>query len=217
MKQVRRKSPFPFLIAGVLSLSYGITASIHTVGQYISMLFLAFMAYWFCRIFFRDRIIEIETAPNTGDDTANQLITETREAIRKVRAANDAIPDVRVSKTIDSIENHARELLHRLEENPSLGSQLRTFMRYYLPTTVKILDARAKLEPGAGASVSISREAMQTRDRTERMLTLIDEAFRNQLNALEKNRYLDVQVEMDVLEGMLKANGMVSSSTRPSN
>ena len=215
MKKVRKKSPFPFLIAGALSLSYGLSASISTVGQYISMLFLAFFSYWFCRIFFKDRIVEIETAPNTGDDTANQLITETREAIRKVRIANDAIPDARVSATIDSIENHARELLHRIEENPSLGSQLRTFMRYYLPTTVKILDARAKLEPTAGVAAPVSREAMQTRDRTERMLTLIDEAFRNQLNALEKNRYLDVQVEMDVLEGMLKANGMVSPSAKP--
>ncbi|MDR2505429.1 MAG: 5-bromo-4-chloroindolyl phosphate hydrolysis family protein [Oscillospiraceae bacterium] len=208
MKKIKRMSPFPFLIAGAVGLLYGVTQRIASPRQYISLLFLAFLVFWVSKIFFKNRIIEIELAPDTGDDTANSLITETRDAIKKVRAANDAIPDERVSATIESIENSARELLHRIETSPALASQLRTFMRYYLPTTVKILDARAAMEPGKGGA-SVSREAMQTRDRTERMLTLIDEAFRNQLAALEKNRYLDVQVEMDVLEGMLKSNGIV--------
>ena len=209
MKTIRRKSPMPFLIAGFAALLYGVSKSLYTFRHYVLLAALVLATYWFCRIFWKDKIIQIETAPNTGDDTANALINEAREALKSIRASNDAIADASVSRTIDSIEGGAREILKRIEEKPQLAGQMRTFLRYYLPTTVKILDARKQLEPNAATRAS--NEARATRERTERMLGHIDEAFRNQLNALEKNRYLDVQVEMDVLEGMLKSNGMISS------
>ncbi|MDR1570113.1 MAG: 5-bromo-4-chloroindolyl phosphate hydrolysis family protein [Oscillospiraceae bacterium] len=206
MKTIRKKSPIPFLIAGLMALMYGMTKQIYLFHHYVMLALLAFAAYWFCRIFWKDRIVEIEAAPDTGDDSANQLIRDARESLARVRAANQAIADPAISRTIDSIESGARELLKRIEEKPPLAGQLRTFLRYYLPTTVKILDTRAALEPGKSIA---SKEAKETRERTERMLKLIDKAMINQVGALEKNRYLDVQVEMDVLEGMLKSNGMI--------
>ncbi|MEG0767903.1 MAG: 5-bromo-4-chloroindolyl phosphate hydrolysis family protein, partial [Clostridia bacterium] len=119
-----------------------------------------------------------------------------------IHQANDAIADAPLSACIDRIEQACRTILQRLEETPSLQPQLRTFLRYYLPTTVKLLAARAQLEPEQAES----ENARQTRARTERVLAQIDASFQKQLEALDKNRYMDIQVEMDVLEGMLRSD-----------
>ena len=175
MKTVKKrvKSPIPFLIAGTMALLYGISSRVYSIGHYFLMLFLAFISYWFCRIFWPNKDIVVELPPDTGDEAADLLIKESHDMLGKIRRANDIIPDKKLSDTIDRIETSARELINRIEERPELASQLRTFMRYYLPTTVKILEARAKLEPSGGNFV-VTKESMAIRDRTERMMTMVD-------------------------------------------
>ncbi|MDR2657743.1 MAG: 5-bromo-4-chloroindolyl phosphate hydrolysis family protein [Oscillospiraceae bacterium] len=207
IKKVRRKSPIPYLLAGLAGLMYGVNMPVYLFSEYLKLAILAAAVYWFARIFWKDRIVEVETEPDSGDESANELIREARLAITRIRACNDAIADPILSRTIEHIEGSAREMLLRIEEKPELQNQLRTFLRYYLPTTVKILNTRAELEPGKG---STSKAAFETRARTERMLEQIDKAFIKQNDALEKNRYLDVQVEMDVLDGMLRSNGLTA-------
>ncbi|GHU71681.1 hypothetical protein FACS1894184_18790 [Clostridia bacterium] len=207
VKKVTKKSRVAYLLAGLAGLLYGLNASIFRFGDYVKLAILVLIVYGISRIFFRPKTVEVLLEPDSGDASANELIKEARVAITRIHACNDAIADPILSRTIDHIEGSAREMLLRIEEKPELQNQLRTFLRYYLPTTVKILDARAELEPGQG---STSKIAFETRARTENMLEQIDKAFIKQNDALEKNRYLDVQVEMDVLDGMLRSNGLTA-------
>lgn len=207
MKTIRKRSPLPFLGAGIVFFLYGLRNPMSRFGEYLLAAVLAFLAYWICRMIWKDRLIKQELPPQTGDVQCDSLIVEARKSLEVIQAANDAIADPILSRTIESIEGSARVILNRLEEKPDLHAQLRTFLRYYLPTTCKILDARALLEPGDRESAN----AKQTRDRTERMLQQINTAFGKQVEALEKHRYLNIQVEMDVLEGMLKSEGITST------
>ncbi|MDR1598492.1 MAG: 5-bromo-4-chloroindolyl phosphate hydrolysis family protein [Oscillospiraceae bacterium] len=207
VRRVRRNSPLPYLVAGLAALLYGLNTPLYTMGGYLRLAILALIVYWIARIFWRPRMVEVQAPPDSGDASADELIREARLAVTRIRALNDAIADPALSRVIDHIEGCAGEMLLRIEEKPELQNQLRTFLRYYLPTTVKILDARAELEPGKG---STSKLAFETRARAERMLEQIDKAFIKQNDALEKNRYLDVQVEMDVLDGMLRSNGLTA-------
>lgn len=85
-----------------------------------------------------------------------------------------------------------------------IGS-LRTFLRYYLPTTLKLLDARAKLETGVASTA-----AKNVRTRINDALGVIDDAFKKQLAALDEFRFLNLESEMDVLQDLLKADGLIS-------
>ncbi|HML47174.1 MAG TPA: 5-bromo-4-chloroindolyl phosphate hydrolysis family protein [Clostridia bacterium] len=204
MKTIRKRSPLPFLGAGIVFFLYGLRNPMSRFGEYLLAAVLAFLTYWICRMIWKDRLVKQELPPQTGDVQCDTLILDARKSLEAIRAANDAIADPALSGTIDAIESSTRVILNRLEEKPDLQPQLRTFLRYYLPTTCKILDARALLEPGDKETSS----AKQTRARTERMLLQINTAFGKQVDALEKHRYLDIQVEMDVLEGMLKSEGI---------
>ena len=140
----------------------------------------------------------------TGEDDCENVIREGREALRSIRHANDLIPDPALSAQIDSIEQSCSQILTILEQRPTLLPQLRTFLRYYLPTTLKLLDARARLENTANTP-----KAREVRARISEALGVIDKAFQRQVEALDEYRFIDLESEMDVLRDMLRSDGLV--------
>ena len=187
------------LVLGIGSLlSYGIAAAAGTLG------FLA------GRRLFPDRVVEIERAPRSGNAEVDALIAEARGQLAAIAQANEAIAERELSAQIDDIEATCRTILQRLEEQPNMLSSLRTFLRYYLPTTRKILDNRALIEQRGTMDDENARAVCE---RTDRLLPEIRRAFQKQLDALNEHNYLDVEVEMDVLEGMMKGDGLAGGAS----
>ena len=143
--------------------------------------------------------------PETGEsDDCESVIREGHAALRSIRHANSLIPDPALSAQIDSIEQSCSQILTILEQRPTLLPQLRTFLRYYLPTTLKLLDARARLENTANTP-----KAREVRTRISEALGVIDKAFQRQVEALDEYRFIDLESEMDVLRDMLRSDGLV--------
>ncbi len=134
----------------------------------------------------------------------SEVIRTGYDAMRRIRRANDIIEDEELSRQIDSIEASCGQILSILEQRPQLLTQLRTFLRYYLPTTLKLLDARAKLEDNARTP-----KAREVRARISEAVGAIDKAFLKQVDALDAYRFIDLESEMDVLRDMLKADGLI--------
>ena len=146
----------------------------------------------------------------SDDAEVGEVIRAGRSAMRRIRAANDIIADPELSAQIDSIENSCAQILSILEQRPQLLTQLRTFLRYYLPTTLKLLDARAKLENTASTP-----KARVVRARISEAVGAIDKAFLKLVEALDAYRFIDLESEMDVLRDMLKADGLIDEDERP--
>lgn len=139
--------------------------------------------------------------PDAGLET---VLRQGRLALRRIRKANDAIPDPILTAKIDSIEESCKQILLMLEQRPELLEQLRTFLRYYLPTTLKLLDARARLDDAGTA------KGREIRIRIGSALAEVDKAFLNQVAALEEYRFVDLESEMDVLSEMLRSDGLLT-------
>jgi len=142
--------------------------------------------------------------PAAANSDVSAVIREGRDAMRRIRRANDLIPDPQLSAQIDSIEASCGQILTILEQRPQLLPQLRTFLRYYLPAALRLLDARAKLE-----STANTPKAREVRARISDALGVIDKAFLKQVEALDEYRFIDLESEMDVLRDMLRADGLV--------
>ncbi|MGN0773047.1 MAG: 5-bromo-4-chloroindolyl phosphate hydrolysis family protein, partial [Candidatus Ventricola sp.] len=136
--------------------------------------------------------------PIDEDAGVDEVIRSGYDAMRRIRQANDIIADEALSAQIDSIESSCGQILSILEQRPQLLPQLRTFLRYYLPTTLKLLDARARLENTAN-----TRKAREVRTRISEAVGVIDKAFQKQVEALDEYRFIDLESEMDVLRDML--------------
>lgn len=206
-KVLRKATPQPYLLAGIAFLLYGLLRPMAGVVSYAIGALIAVGAYFLGRGIWPDKRVEVPLKTDTGDKSTDQLLEEARGDLVAIQAANDRIADEGISASIDSIKASALKILARLEEDTALYSQLRTFLRYYLPTTRKLLETRAAIEQGNEHGES----ARKARERTDRVLPEIESAFAKQLEALDKHKYLDIQVEMDVLEGMLKSDGLTDS------
>jgi len=206
-KEITKRSPLPFLMAGLAFVLFGAMRPVYRLWDYAVMAGVALIAFYIARGIWRDQKVRVELPPDTGDMQADQLLAQAREALVSFRTNSERIRVPKISACVEGIESVGGQILRRLEEQPALHSQLRAFLRYYIPTTQKLLDARVSiLEEG-----HLSENERVVVERTDRVLPEIQKAFERQLEALDKHKYLDLQVEMDVLEGMLKSDGLMDA------
>ena len=117
---------------------------------------------------------------------------------------NDAIEDPVMSEKIDRIGEITGKILDYQRKNPNKNSQLRSFLNYYLPTTLKILKAYAQMEAQGieGENISAAKE------RIEGMMDKVVEGFEKQLDKLFQDDAMDITTDVEVLERMLDKDGL---------
>ena len=145
--------------------------------------------------------------PLTGDAAADAVITKGQEIVDTIRRENAAIPDPRLSSQMESICEKCEQIFRSVSESPSKAPQVRKFMNYYLPTTVKILTNYRTMQ-NRGVSF---QELTNARDTTVRGLNMILTACQKQIDNLHKENLMDISTDIDVLEQMLKRDGYTES------
>lgn len=146
----------------------------------------------------------------TGDAAVDSLILRGQQMLQQVRSENERLPDPEISAQIDAIESIANQIFKAVIEQPQKASQIRRFMDYYLPTTLKMLVAYRRMEEG-----NVTGEAADNaRTRIRDSLNLVIQAFTKQLAKLYENDALDITTDIDVMETMLKQDGLIDSGLR---
>ena len=155
-----------------------------------------------------DRKKEVEPIPMSGDAEADPVITKGQEMLRQIRAANEAIPDPHLSDQLDRLEDLCYQIFRTVAERPGKAGQIRKFMNYYLPTTLKMLSSYTVMQD-RGVSSGDLAEARRTMYRG---MDMVITACQKQLDNLFKDTMLDVSTDIDVLEQMLRRDGFTDSA-----
>ena len=134
----------------------------------------------------------------------DKIIDEGNGYLKKLRAANDAIPDEALSDCIDRMERASSDIFKFIAENPAKAPQIRKFMNYYLPTTLKLLNAYDRMGAAGVEGANIDG----TMGRIDAMMDKVVEAFDKQLDALFADEALDISTDITVLEQMLAQEGL---------
>lgn len=121
-------------------------------------------------------------------------------ALRAIRAANDRIADPVLSEKIDHLELVAGKILREVEEHPEKQRQAATFLNYYLPTTLKLLDSYAKFEEAGIEGENLSR----AQERIEETMDALIKGFDKQLDDLYCSEAMDIDSDIRVMENMLR-------------
>lgn len=142
-----------------------------------------------------------------------QKVVEQGDAyVRKIRECNDAIPGEEISEKISRIENIVDKIFDRVEQNPDSVSDIQKLMDYYLPTTVKLLDAYAEMD-----AQPVYGENIQTAKREiEATLDTLNVAFEKLLDSLFQDAAWDVSSDISVLNTMLAQEGLKDDGLRKS-
>ena len=143
-------------------------------------------------------------APPVQEETPQQAAAREDDILREIRQVNDEIPDEVMSAKIDRIEEITGKILAYQKAHPNKESQLRTFLNYYLPTTLKILRAYAQLDAQGieGENISAAKK------RIEDMMDQVVSGFEKQLDKLFQDDAMDITSDVEVLENMLKKDGL---------
>lgn len=192
----------PYVTAGLAVLLVALVVGIGSLPGYFLAAAFGALGFVMGRRAFPDRVVEIERAPQSGSAEVDALIAEAREQLAAIARANEAIAERELSAQIDDIEATCRTILQRLEEQPNMLSSLRTFLRYYLPATLRLLEERAKLENEVSENAAIAV-------RIRAAMAQVQAAFHKQLDALNEFRFINLESEMDVLSEMLESDGLM--------
>ena len=142
-----------------------------------------------------------EQQPSSGGQREDDIL-------REIRQINDEIDDEVMSAKITRIEDITGKILAYQKSHPNREGKLRPFLSYYLPTTLKILRAYAQLESQGVEGENITAATQ----RIEGMMDQVVAGFEKQLDRLFQDDAMDITSDVQVLENMLKKDGLSDDS-----
>lgn len=127
--------------------------------------------------------------------------------LEKIRRSNDAIPGMEISAKISRMEMIVGQIFKRAKEHPDIIPDLKRMMDYYLPMTVKLLDAYEEMDaqPVQGDNIRSSKKEI------EDTLDTLNDAFAKLLDSVFKDTAWDVSSDISVLHTMLAQEGLTKN------
>ena len=208
MARIRKKSVVPVYTVAAIWIFWASCMPMYKLSHFIWLAVWSFLAYKVTGFFWRGKWVEVaepEPAPErTGNPELDALIQQEHAAIREMRALNVRIQDKTISEQIDRLEQLSDNIFTHVKKNPDKLPQIRKFMSYYLPTTLKLLNTYADLAEQSVKGQNITA----TMNKIEAMMDTIVVAFEKQLDSLFGAEALDISTDITVLENMLHREGL---------
>lgn len=150
---------------------------------------------------------EAQDKKSTGNPTVDKLMEDRDRAISEMRRLNENIEDPTISQQIDEVESVTEKIFDHVAEHPEKLPQIRKFLNYYLPTTLKLLNAYDRM----GAQGVSGDNIDSTMEKVEEMMEHIVVAFRRQLDELFGAEAMDIKSDIQVLEMMMVREGLLDA------
>lgn len=147
-------------------------------------------------------------APKPEKQTDMPERDQYKKILDELRRVNDAIPDEEMSDKISRLEAVSAKIFEQAKSDPDKLPQMRKFMDYYLPTSLKLLNTYAELDNQGVEGENIS----ESKRRIEQTMDTLVKAFENQLDRLFASDALDVSTDIDVMQNMLRADGLTGDT-----
>ncbi len=147
---------------------------------------------------------------DTMDPEIRKAISEGRQYVQKIRNANIEILGEEISRKLDRLEEVTGKIFDYVESHPEKFSEIKKFAEYFLPTTLKLLDAYREFDyqPIKGENISTAKKEI------EDTMDTINLAFENLLDDLFQDAAMDVSTDISVLETMLAQEGLAKKNIK---
>ncbi len=120
--------------------------------------------------------------------------------LAQIRELNDRIADEALSAKLDRMEQVAGRIFKVIEEDEDKRASASTFLNYYLPTTLKLLENYANFEEAGVSGENLS----QAKAKIEKTMDSIVAGFEHQLDELYRTDAMDIDSDIRVMETMLR-------------
>ena len=137
-------------------------------------------------------------------DEERERLAKGRELLENVDARIPDLGSDTVQKKAHAIHAVVKSILDRAEQDPDVIDELDQLVEYYLPLTIKLLDAYAELaeQPIQSQSIGASRQEI------ENTLDTLIRAFAKLHDSLFREMTWDVSTDISVLNAVLAQDGL---------
>ena len=216
VKKIRR-SVAPFYGVAAVWVVYALAFDLYRPTHFIFAAVLSAGIYLLLRAVCKDEEYEVEIPDppkpepaSTGNPELDKMIRDGALAVEEMKRLDENIEDEKISQAIRKLEQTSQAIFQQVREAPEKLPQIRRFMDYYLPTTLKLLNAYDRM-----SSVGVGGENIDgTKERVEQMMGTIVTAFEKQLDSLFGSEALDVSADITVLETMLAREGLAGDQMK---
>ena len=222
MTTQKKVSVLPIYLVGFAWLGYALLFPLRAPLHYALCAGLSLVVYTIGKAIWPDKVYQTPDAPKTeakkteskkeepADPQVAALRTERDRAVSELRRLNDAIPDPKISAQIDHLEEVTGKIIDHVIEKPESKPQISRFLDYFLPTTLKLLNAYDRMDSAGVSGSNISA----TKAKVEGMMRTIVSAFEKQLDALYGSEALDISTDITVLETMMAREGLAGEQLK---
>ncbi len=202
-----RRSALPFYGTAAVYILWCLFLPLYKLWHFALLAALSVGTYFLLRRLFpgtREEVDVPEPEPErTGDAQVDALTAEGQQALKELRRLRASIHEPTVRTRIDEIAVLTEKIFEDIRSDPKDVPQVKRFAGYYLPTTMKLLNAYDRMS-GEGTGENVSG----TLRRIEDILDTTVAAYQKQYDALFANEALDIETDITVLESMLKREGL---------
>ncbi len=213
-----RKPVAPFYAVAVLWLAYALFFPLYRPMHFIVMILASVVTLVGVSALCKGGAAEteektdkkVEKDVSTGNPELDKMLKDGKLAIAEMKRLDLAIEDAEISADIVRLEQVSAKIFEEVKADPKKLPQIRKFMDYYLPTTLKLLNA---YDRASGAGIS-GENVDATITRVEGMMKTIVTAFEKQLDSLYGSEALDISTDITVLETMMAREGLAGEQLK---
>jgi len=207
VRKIRKKSVVPLYGMAAVCLVYCLIFPLYKLSHFLFLAAAITAAGIILSKVFPGETIEVkepEKPVSTGNAEIDAMVNEGRRAIAEMQRLRESITDENVNPKIDELIDVTDMIFKNLLEDPSDLQRTKRFASYFLPTTIKLLNAYDRMGAGGLEGENISG----TKERIVEILDKTIAAYNKQYDALFVNQALDIDTDITVLESMLKREGL---------
>ena len=190
MAKIVKKSPAPLYLAAAVWGAWAVLAPLYAWWHFALAAAVSAAAWLGGRKLFPDKVLILPDPEPAPEPEPERAAPEDPLAVERARALAELR---RLDENIDIVAGQPAKL-----------PQLRRFLNYYLPTTLKLLNAYDRMGAAGVEGANIDG----TMGRIDAMMDKVVEAFDKQLDALFADEALDISTDITVLEQMLAQEGL---------
>ncbi len=219
MKEKKIPSAVSYYVVAAASIFWAMSLPLYEVAHFVSfgivmlLLFITSWQIWPKKIQVEMKVKKVEDKKakeeekkiaSTGDPEIDKMIEDKTLALLEMKRLDANIINEKISNQIVHLQDVTDKIVARVVENPSKKKQVRRFFNYYLPTTIKLLNAYDRMDEAGISGINIDG----TKGKIEEMMETAVDAYDKQLDYLYKDEALDISTDITVMENLMKSEGL---------
>ena len=132
------------------------------------------------------------------------ILQEGNRALSEMGRIYMSVQDVEVRRKINELMRITDKITQDAIHDPSDIPQIKKFMNYYLPTTIKLLNAYDRMSSQGIEGENLDKSMKSINEMLDQAIV----AYKKRLDSLFENQALDIETDIEVMNQMLAREGL---------